>query len=164
MCSLAQKIGRCRGLVGEAIVYETETFYNKHYVPDDDAELEDNSDSDADECSSNEDNPPRDIDMDDDQEEDRARLLDEATSWEEERTSQRKQKLQKTLSPMAARDRQFLLQFIVTERCRRIVWNEFFDNNTKRRFSFESVFAGVDPNLRLTAASCRTIWIGNAML
>ncbi|PBK95013.1 hypothetical protein ARMGADRAFT_1077775 [Armillaria gallica] len=94
-----------------------ETFYNKYYVPDDDAKLEDNSDSEADEHSSNEDNPPEDIDMDNDQEEDCAQLLDEAISWEEERTSQQKQKPQKTLSPMAAHDHQFLLCFIITERC-----------------------------------------------
>ncbi len=169
MCSLAQKIGRCQGLVGEAIVYETEAFYNKHYVPDDDAEPEDNSDSDADEHSGNGDLLPEDLDMDQDQEEDRARLLDEVTDCEEDMTpnvviSQRKRKPQKTLSPMAARDRQFLLRFIVTERCCRIVWNDFFDNSTERRFPYHFVFTGAHSSCRITHTTCRTIRTANAML
>ncbi|KAJ7701058.1 hypothetical protein B0H16DRAFT_1348435 [Mycena metata] len=48
-----------------------------------------------------------------------------------------KRKSKKAMSAMEARDRRFLLEYIVTTGCRRIPWNKFFGNASKR----ESIFS-----------------------
>jgi hypothetical protein len=47
-----------------------------------------------------------------------------------------KRKSKKTMSAMEARDRLFLLEYVVTSGCRRIPWNKFFGNNSKREESY----------------------------
>ncbi|KAJ7106926.1 hypothetical protein C8R44DRAFT_637663 [Mycena epipterygia] len=42
-----------------------------------------------------------------------------------------KRKSKKAMSAMEARDRRFLLEYIVTTHCRRIPWNKFFGNDSK---------------------------------
>ncbi|KAJ7481893.1 hypothetical protein FB451DRAFT_1029987 [Mycena latifolia] len=47
-----------------------------------------------------------------------------------------RRKPRKTMSVVEARDRRYLLEYIVTEGCRRIPWNKFFGNSSKLKLPY----------------------------
>lgn len=130
--SLVQKIGRCARaaeLLGEAILYITNSAYMQYKI-----ELDvlkgDLSDDDEDN-----DEPPR------EQQEALAEgeQMDRDAAIEQDEAEQGKaprRKAKKTMTVLEARDRRYLLEYIVTTGCRRIPWNKFFGNKSKRQCSY----------------------------
>ncbi|KAJ7215829.1 P-loop containing nucleoside triphosphate hydrolase protein [Mycena pura] len=128
--SLVQKIGRCARaaeLLGEAILYITNSAYMQYKI-----ELDvlkgDLSDDDKDN-----DEPPR-------EQQDalaEGEQMDRDAAIEQDEAEQGKaprRKAKKTMTVLEARDRRYLLEYIVTTGCRRIPWNKFFGNKSKRQF------------------------------
>ena len=117
--SLVQKYGRCvRSFdeLGEAILLVTKELYKKY-----EALFAAREEVDAEGPIENE-------EVQDELQERRGHDVSPAASTLfQDRCSQ------KFKSAVRARDNQYLLNFIVTKQCRRIIWNEFFDNARKRR-------------------------------
>ena len=117
--SLVQKYGRCvRSFdeLGEAILLVTKELYKKYealFAAREEVDAED---------------PVENEEVRDELQERRGHDVSPATStlFQDRRT-------QKFVGAVKARDNQYLLNFIVTKQCRRIIWNEFFDNARKRR-------------------------------
>jgi superfamily II DNA/RNA helicase len=130
--SLIQKIGRCvraAELLGEAILYITGAAYIRYEI-----ELEILKDGAADDTDLD-DTPQQPEQVVDGEQMDR----DAAVETQEEEAEQLvapKRKSKKAMSAMEARDRRFLLEYIVTKGCCRIPWNKFFGNDSKRKCSF----------------------------
>lgn len=137
MCSLAQKIGRCRGELGEGIIYITKTYLTKHYVDESESDVEDSNMGEEDATISESDGLPDDEATAGVTDEQRDAMVDDDTeniSDPELATAvgSKKRRLGfKKMSPMQARDHQYLIEYLVTARCRRIPWDTFFDNDTK---------------------------------
>ncbi|KAJ7127539.1 P-loop containing nucleoside triphosphate hydrolase protein [Mycena crocata] len=124
--SLVQKIGRCvrlAELLGEAILYVTSSAFMRF-----EEELEILM-SDASDNADDGDLAAPEPERAEGEQMDRDAAL-EANDEAEERVASKK-KFKKLLSAMEARDRRFLLEYIVTRGCRRIPWNKFFGNDSK---------------------------------
>ncbi|KAK7030656.1 p-loop containing nucleoside triphosphate hydrolase protein [Favolaschia claudopus] len=136
--SLVQKIGRCvrdHSKRGVAVLYITKAMYTRCCIELDKMRREDDesSESEAEE-------EPEDAEGDDEQQEDRdvAVAAEESESDDEEvvPAPKRRKFAQKKLSPLERRDLRYLLEYIVTEECRRIPWNKFFGNKEKKKLQF----------------------------
>lgn len=129
--SLIQKIGRCvraAELLGEAILYITGAAFIRYEI-----ELEILKDSVAEDDMSDDDAPPEQpAQLDEGEQMDRDAAVE--TLDETEQPAVLKRKGKKGMSAMEARDRRFLLEYIVTKGCRRIPWNKFFGNESKCEF------------------------------
>jgi hypothetical protein len=117
--SLVQKYGRCvRSFdeLGEAILLVTKELYKKY-----EALFAARGEVDAED-------PVQTEEVEDELQERRGQDVSSAagTLFQDRRS-------QKFMGAVKARDNQYLLNFIVTKQCRRIIWNEFFDNARKRR-------------------------------
>ncbi|KAJ6609738.1 P-loop containing nucleoside triphosphate hydrolase protein [Mycena sp. CBHHK59/15] len=125
--SLVQKIGRCvrlADLLGEAILYITSSAFMRYEI-ELDILKSDTADDDTDADSPPE--PP--VELTDGEQMDRDAAVEANDDTEPHAALKRKSK--KAMSAMEARDRRFLLEYIVTTRCRRIPWNKFFGNDSK---------------------------------
>ncbi|KAJ7123894.1 P-loop containing nucleoside triphosphate hydrolase protein, partial [Mycena crocata] len=138
--SLIQKIGRCgriTEILGEAILYVTSAAYMCY-----EAELEIlKSDMAEDE---DDDDPAEPEQIEEGQQMDREAAIDDETETE----TVLKRKAKKAMSVMEARDRRFLLEYIVTKGCRRIPWNKFFGNESKPQESTDVLPYTQPPNAR----------------
>ncbi|KAJ7845681.1 P-loop containing nucleoside triphosphate hydrolase protein [Mycena leptocephala] len=127
--SLVQKIGRCvrlPDLLGEAILYITSSAFMRYEI-----ELEILK-SDAADDADVDDTPEPPVEPVDGEQMDRDAAVEPNDDTEPKAAPKRKSK--KAMSAMEARDRRFLLEYIVTTNCRRIPWNKFFGNESKREF------------------------------
>lgn len=121
-CSLIQKYGRCvRDIteLGEAIIYISESWMRKHLNLVADPILTDEApigEEDAIQANATENI--------------RAETVTTA--------SKKKSKKSKFHGALAARDAEFLDRFILTPACRRIPWNDFFQNQTKGNQMFNT--------------------------
>ncbi|KAF7348140.1 p-loop containing nucleoside triphosphate hydrolase protein [Mycena sanguinolenta] len=124
--SLVQKIGRCARaaeLLGEAILYITNAAYMQYKIELDilKGDLSDNNEED--DGASEQQDPAVE-----------GERMDRDAAVENDETEQEKAprpKGKKALTVLQARDRRYLLEYIVTTGCRRIPWNKFFGNNSK---------------------------------
>ncbi|KAJ7440267.1 P-loop containing nucleoside triphosphate hydrolase protein [Mycena latifolia] len=137
--SLVQKIGRCgrlAELLGEAILYITSATYIRYEI---DLEIlkGDAADDEEDEESAEEQPAP----VADGEQMDREAVIN--ANDEEETQLAPKRKPRSAMSVMEARDRRFLLEYMVTKGCRRIPWNKFFGNDSKYALPYP-----VPPNSR----------------
>ncbi|KAJ7508063.1 P-loop containing nucleoside triphosphate hydrolase protein [Mycena galericulata] len=125
--SLVQKIGRCvrlAELLGEAILYITGSAFIRYEIELDilkDDIAEDGTDADDLELPVEQ--------LADGEQMDRDAAVETHDEMEEQAVPKRKRK--KVMSAMEARDRRFLLEYIVTKACRRLPWNKFFGNDSK---------------------------------
>jgi superfamily II DNA/RNA helicase len=123
------RTGRSAELLGEAILYITSAAYIQYEV-----ELDvlkgDTMDDDDD------DPPPEQNPRVEGEQMDREAVV-QAYEDEEQRNVPKK-KSKKFMSAMEARDRRYLLEYIVTTECRRIPWNKFFGNASKCNISLFS--------------------------
>ncbi|KAJ7692229.1 P-loop containing nucleoside triphosphate hydrolase protein [Mycena rosella] len=131
--SLVQKIGRCgraAELLGEAILYVTSAAYMAYEI---ELEILKGDLSDADEDHADGPVEPPDAPAEGEKVD-----RDAAVEVEEEveQAPVPKRKARKAMSVMEARDRRYLLEFIVTLGCRRIPWNKFFGNNSKLKLPY----------------------------
>lgn len=125
---------------GEIIVFITKAFYQKHFIqkdidegdlPDLEPPGEDDDDDDADD-----DNPPsRAPSINDDDDDPPATAMPSRDRAADDDTAEdmptKKSRGKKAVSALQARDHKFLIEFLVTKKCRRIPWNKFFDNDNK---------------------------------
>ncbi|KAJ7720137.1 P-loop containing nucleoside triphosphate hydrolase protein [Mycena maculata] len=126
--SLVQKIGRCgraAELLGEAILYITSASYMQYEI-ELDILKEQLEDEDEDTGVLPDQEPETLVEG---EQMDREAAIEEEE--EVEMVKAPKGKLKKTMSVMQLRDRCYLLEYIVTKRCRRIPWNKFFGNDNK---------------------------------
>ncbi|KAJ7448404.1 P-loop containing nucleoside triphosphate hydrolase protein [Mycena latifolia] len=135
--SLIQKIGRCvrdhtkRGL---AVLYITKAMYKQAVVELDILRREEEEDSSESESDSDEDEEGAQGDRD-------AAAAAQDTSDDEDtepvpKRRKRNGKKHVRMSPLERRDRRYLLEYIVTDGCRRIPWNKFFGNKEKNQLVF----------------------------
>lgn len=128
--SLVQKIGRCvrlAELLGEAILYVTGAAFIRYEI-----ELEILKDGAEDDMDADE-GPEQPEQLVDGEQMDRDAAVE--TQEETEQHVAPKRKSKKVMSVMEARDRRFLLEYIVTKGCRRLPWNKFFGNDSKCKSS-----------------------------
>ncbi|KAF7360458.1 p-loop containing nucleoside triphosphate hydrolase protein [Mycena venus] len=124
--SLVQKIGRCvrlADLLGEAVLYITSSAFMRYEI-----ELEILKGDIADDAD-DEDAPEPPLDLVEGEQMDRDAAVDADDEANPKAAPKRKSK--KAMSAMEARDRRFLLEYVVTTDCRRIPWNKFFGNDSK---------------------------------
>ncbi|KAJ7705745.1 P-loop containing nucleoside triphosphate hydrolase protein [Mycena metata] len=124
--SLVQKIGRCgraAELLGEAILYITSAAYMQYEIELEilKGDLADDEDEDAAQRQEPE-------AAADGEQMDREAAIEQE---EQEPGKATKRKAKKSMTALEARDRRYLLEYIVTKGCRRIPWNKFFGNNSK---------------------------------
>lgn len=131
--SLIQKIGRCGrdwSRLAEAILFVTNASYKRYYIELDILErdaLEDAEAGDADELVEGE-LFDREAAVGAEEE---AELAEQEAGMPLPRKRSRKKAFQ---TVMEARDRKFLIEYIVTTECRRIPWNKFFGNDEKSKY------------------------------
>lgn len=128
--SLVQKIGRCvqsEELFGEAILYITSSAFMRYEIELDILKSDMADDADGDGALE----PPEQLADGEQMDRDAAAEANDDT----ELKAAPKRKSKKAMSAMEARDRRFLLEYIVTTGCRRIPWNKFFGNDLKRESS-----------------------------
>ncbi|KAJ7777512.1 P-loop containing nucleoside triphosphate hydrolase protein, partial [Mycena maculata] len=124
--SLVQKIGRCvrlAELLGEAILYITGAAFIRYEIELEilkEGIAEDDGDSEALEQPEP---------LADGEQMDRDAAVEMQDKTESQVMLNKRSK--KAMSRMEARDRQWLLEYIVTKGCRRIPWNKFFGNDSK---------------------------------
>ncbi|KAJ7762287.1 P-loop containing nucleoside triphosphate hydrolase protein [Mycena maculata] len=124
--SLVQKIGRCvrlAELLGEAILYITGPAFIRYEI-----ELEILMDGMAEEDLDEDEAQEQPVQLADGEQMDRDAAVE---AQDEEQQVVPKRKSKKVMSAMEARDRRFLLEYIVTKKCRRKAWNKFFGNDSK---------------------------------
>lgn len=117
MCSLTQKIGRIRALLGEAVIYVTKAFCTKHA----------NNVNPTPEPGS----PPQDGGVNAEADIQAAREQARDLQEQADEDSQKAAGQSAVALTLEARDAEFLIRFILTTECRRLVWNEFFGNDKK---------------------------------
>lgn len=125
--SLVQKIGRCgraAELLGEAILYVTSAAYMQYEMELEIIKGDLSDDESDDEPAEQPDAPPA-----EGEQMNREDVIEQEEELEQGKAPKRKS--MKTMSVMEARDRRYLLEYIVTKACRRIPWNKFFGNHTK---------------------------------
>ncbi|KAJ7466660.1 P-loop containing nucleoside triphosphate hydrolase protein [Mycena galericulata] len=125
--SLVQKIGRCvrlAELLGEAVLYITGSAFIRYEI-----EFEILKDGMAEEDLDADEAPEETEHLADGEQMDRDAAVEIQDETEQQVAPKRKSK--KAMSAMEARDRRFLLEYIVTKKCRRIPWNKFFGNDSK---------------------------------
>lgn len=125
--SLVQKIGRCgraAELLGEAILYITSAAYMQYEIELEilKGDLADDEDEDA----AHRQEPEAAADG---EQMDREAAIEQE---EQEQGKATKRKAKKSMTALEARDRRYLLEYIVTKGCRRIPWNKFLGNKSKR--------------------------------
>ena len=130
-----QKIGRCARaaeLLGEAILYVTNAAYMQYQIELDvlKGDLSDNDEED-DEAAEQ----PEPVVEGEQMDRDAAVEQDEPEQGKGPR-----KKAKKAMTVLEARDRRYLLEYIVTKGCRRIPWNKFFGNDSKRNFILISMY------------------------
>ncbi|KAJ7107392.1 P-loop containing nucleoside triphosphate hydrolase protein [Mycena epipterygia] len=124
--SLVQKIGRCvrlAELLGEAILYITGAAFIHYEIELDILKSDAADDMDDDEV------PQPTAQLAEGEQMDRDAAVEAHDDTVQQAAPKRKSK--KAMSAMEARDRRFLLEYIVTTHCRRIPWNKFFGNDSK---------------------------------
>ncbi|KII91475.1 hypothetical protein PLICRDRAFT_696510 [Plicaturopsis crispa FD-325 SS-3] len=135
-CSLVQELGRCErnpALLGEGIVWVTRAFYDKHLKLADAGLAGEQSDDDPDDMNGGSSNSDQGVaeDEGDLPADSRDALPGDADDDDEVPAPTAPTRKGKAVSAMAARDAKFLVEFIVTRGCRRVVWNNFFQNHLK---------------------------------
>ncbi|KAK6977332.1 p-loop containing nucleoside triphosphate hydrolase protein [Favolaschia claudopus] len=128
--SLVQKIGRCAraaALLGEAILYITSSAYMQYKIELDILKGDLSEDEDGDEAQAE----GHDASLAEGEQMDREAAVDRDEPQEQLAP---KRKPKKAMTVLEARDRRYLLEFIVTTGCRRIPWNKFF-GNTKTKYT-----------------------------
>ncbi|KAJ7150670.1 P-loop containing nucleoside triphosphate hydrolase protein [Mycena filopes] len=129
--SLVQKLGRCgraADVLGEGILYVTSAAYMQYVI-----ELEilkgELPEEEGDEGPSEQ----PEVRADGEQ-------MDRDAAVEEEEPEPvpkaPRRKVKKTMAPLEARDRRYLLEYITTKGCRRIPWNKFFGNDLKTELNY----------------------------
>ncbi|KAJ7851208.1 P-loop containing nucleoside triphosphate hydrolase protein [Mycena leptocephala] len=134
--SLIQKIGRCvrdHSKRGEAVLYITKAMYTRCCIELDIMRSEDEENSSESESETeveNEDGAQADRDA-------AAAAQDNESDDEDVAPAPKRRKLRhKRMFPLERRDYRYLLEYIVTEGCRRVPWNKFFGNKDKRHLEF----------------------------
>ncbi|KAJ7888981.1 P-loop containing nucleoside triphosphate hydrolase protein [Mycena leptocephala] len=160
--SLVQKIGRCARaaeLLGEVILYITNAAYMQYKIELDILKGDLSDDGDDEEASEQLEGAVEGEQMD----------RDAAIEQEEpEQDKAPKPKAKKAMTILEARDRRYLLEYIVTTGCRCILWNKFFGNNSKRRvflFTVKSESTPFECSITLFAiqALLTRLFIGSAL-
>ncbi|KAJ7166272.1 P-loop containing nucleoside triphosphate hydrolase protein [Mycena filopes] len=126
--SLVQKLGRCgraAELLGEGILYITSAAYMQYAIELDILKGDLSDDEEDDEGPSEQPDVPA-----DGEQMDRDAVIEQEDPEPPAKAPRRKVK-KKTMSVLEARDRRYLLEYIVTKQCRRIPWNKFFGNSSK---------------------------------
>jgi hypothetical protein len=127
--SLIQKIGRCvrdHMLRGLAVLYITKAMYSRCVVELDVLKREEENSSESEsEDEEDEEGAQRDRDA--------AAAVQDASDDDTEPPPKRRKLRGKrvAMSPLERRDRRYLLEYIVTDGCRRIPWNKFFGKKDK---------------------------------
>ncbi|KAJ7022236.1 P-loop containing nucleoside triphosphate hydrolase protein [Mycena alexandri] len=131
--ALIQKIGRCvrdHTKRGHAVLYITKAMYSRCCIELDILrrdEEEDSSDSDSEPEPAQEDGAQADRDA--------AAAAQDVSDDEYVAPAPKRRRMLKKLaklSPLERRDTRYLLEYIVTEECRRIPWDKFFGNKYKK--------------------------------
>ncbi|KAJ7930332.1 P-loop containing nucleoside triphosphate hydrolase protein [Mycena leptocephala] len=142
--SLIQKIGRCirdHSKRGVAVLYITKAMYARCCTELDIMRREDDensSESDPEEEPEDEEETGAQADRDA-----AAAAQDRESDDEETAPAPKRRKLRHhRMSALERRDLRYLLEYIVTEGCRRIPWNKFFGNKDKKRLVENVVLVG----------------------
>ncbi|KAJ7640520.1 P-loop containing nucleoside triphosphate hydrolase protein [Mycena rosella] len=130
--SLIQKIDRCvrdHSERGEAVLYITKAMYARCCVELDIMRREEEDDSSESESEAEEEDGGQ-------ADRDAAATVQDASEEEEEPPAKRRKRSKHTMSALERRDRRYLLEYIVTQGCRRVPWDKFFGNKYKKRLGF----------------------------
>ncbi|KAJ7444642.1 P-loop containing nucleoside triphosphate hydrolase protein [Mycena galericulata] len=134
--SLIQKIGRCvrdHGKRGHAVLYITKAMYTRCCIELDIMRREEKNPSDSEQSDSeSEDEEGAQADRDA-----AAAEQDDSEDGDAAPAPKRRRRGKHVhMSPLERRDKRYLLEYIVTEGCRRVPWNKFFGNKDKKRLEF----------------------------
>ncbi|KAF7369168.1 p-loop containing nucleoside triphosphate hydrolase protein [Mycena venus] len=138
--SLVQKIGCCMWdwrLRGEAVLYITKAMYTRCCAEleilktEKEAAEQEDSAAGSDEEENPEEPPDREhaLALQDTLDEEEEAVAAPVKRW---RKGKGKPKI---LSPMEERNQQYFLEYITTTKCRRLVWNKYFGNQSKKRLN-----------------------------
>ncbi|KAJ6613186.1 P-loop containing nucleoside triphosphate hydrolase protein [Mycena sp. CBHHK59/15] len=137
--SLVQKIGRCvrdPNQRGEAVLFITKTMYTRCCAELEILRAEQEAAQEGSVASEDEGEEEEPTDRDA-----TLALQDESDDDDETPTAPVKRRRkgkgkQKPLTAMELRDKRYFLEYITTDKCRRLVWNKFFGNKDKERLAY----------------------------